>query len=547
MVSRRNPNAVELSKPASLAEPWREIKADYRAGSATQFQSARVGIPALGATADFHYRIETRYFRMVELARDVDRNDVIVGQGINRFVNNVVQDGFRVDPLTEDEECDKLLRDSWGEWSEDRFQVHFNQLLDFHAIEKIVLRHVLVDGDHIALPTNRGSLDLLENHRLRTPINTARHVVHGVLLDDYGTPLEYWLTRKNVQPLIPIQRVGDTMPYPARNPDGSAGVFHLMHPKRVSQHRGVTVMAPIMDTIGMHDDVQFAALVKQQMANCIAFLREKPDVTADPSNTGTMGAAEARDMGDGTATRLLQHLFPGMEVVGNPGEKLSAFTPNIPGDLFFDHSRLILTFIAVNLEVPLAVLLLDPSNASFSGLRSALDQARIGWREWQRWFISAFHRPVWLWKVKQWANEKSSRGRTLREAASRGVNIFAHVWHPPDWDYIQPETDCRADALEISAGLNSPRRVVGRRGINIRTVQIESVQDNAHFIRLAKAEAKKINDEFPEDNDPVHWRELVALAMPQGVQMAIQNPSPEPPQAELKEVRSSKRGITNAS
>jgi capsid protein len=532
MVGRVSPERAILSKPANIAGPLHELRQDYRAAWDNQFRSNRVGIPALGATADFHYRIETRYFRMVELARDVDRNDMVVGQGITRLLNNVVQDGFHCDPLTGEEDLDNYLRDWWKGWAEDRSQVHFNKMHDFHAAEKLVLRHVVVDGDHIVLTTDVGSLDLLENHRLRTPINTARHVVHGILLNDYGTPLEYWLTRKNIQPLIPVQRVGDTQAYPAWNKDGTPGVLHLMHPKRVSQHRGVTVMAPTMDPVGMHDDIQFAALVKQQVATSIAILREKPDIDTPPSNTSTSGDVEARsndNRNPGAATRLLQHLYPGMEVVGEPGEKLTAFTPNVPGDVFFDHSHLILTFIAINLDLPLSVLLLDPSDASFSGLRSVLDQARIGWREWQNWLISVFHRPVWEWKVRQWAAEKSKRGQMLRDALARGVNIFAHIWHPPDWDYIQPETDARADALEVGSGLNSPRRVLGRRGLNWNTIVDETIADNARMIRAAKAMAKRINEEFPDDIDPVRWREVVALAMNEGVKLQLMSPATPTP------------------
>jgi capsid protein len=226
--------------------------------------------------------------------------------------------------------------------------------------------------------------------------------------------------------------------------------------------------------------------------------------------------------------RLLQNIFPGMEVEGNPGELLKAFSPNVGGSDFLTHSRLVLTFIAINLDMPVHIMLLDPSQTNFSGWRGAIDQARIKWREIQTWLIDSLHRPTYLWKVRQWLVEDSPRGRMLRAAQLRGVNLFGHIWHPPGWSYIEPLKDAQADALEVGSNLNSPRRVLGRKQLDWKRICNETVEDLALFVRRAKQEAAKINSEF-DDDQPVHWRELMASPLPAGISMAIQ-PVPDEPE-----------------
>jgi len=57
----------------------------------------------MGTTGDYHLGSERDYFYVVELCRDLERNDTVISQALRRLVANVVQDGFTVDPNTGDE------------------------------------------------------------------------------------------------------------------------------------------------------------------------------------------------------------------------------------------------------------------------------------------------------------------------------------------------------------------------------------------------------------------------------------------------------------
>jgi len=521
-MGRRRAN---LDLNPSLAELFDGLRSDYIATKTDALNRQRTGLAPMGASADWHIRFEFQYLHFMELARDVDRNDLVVGQAINRLVTNVVQEGFPVDPQTGDTDVDKLLLDSWAEWGEEKRSCHFGQVCSWKDIQRLTLRQTFVDGDMFNVLTNQGSIDTIEGHRCRRPTNTTRNVVFGILKNDAGQPLEAWLTKENIQPMQQLNLVSGIQPYPFYDKNGNAQVLHGVMRRRFSMTRGVTVLAPTFKAAGLHDDIQFAELVKRQVQSCIAFMRELPlsDLTQQPP--GTMGEVELRP--NENTVRLLQQIYPGMEVTGNPGEKLQAFSPNVAGSDFISHSMLVLAFIAVNLDLPLQVMMLDPTQTNFSGWRGAIDQARLRWREMQQWLIENLHRPVYRWKVREWLRENSPRGERLRAAAAKGLNVFSHLWHPPGWSYIEPLKDAQADALRGVSLLSSPRRILGENQLDWNRIVTETIEDHDFKIRAAIAAAKKIQADLGVEVD---WHELIGAALPQGVTLSLTAQGEDKPQ-----------------
>lgn len=486
------------------------MRSDYNAARDTRFRRRRRGVAATGSGADYHYRTEADYLRVMELARDMDRNDCIAGQAVNRLVVNTVQDGIKLDPQTGDDEVDAMLARRWAEWTEDPDKCDLAGELTFTEMERLVLRHAYVDGDIIALG-NKGetgdTLELVEAHRLRTPTGTKRNVVHGVLMDQTRRRLEYWLTRDNIDPQQPLKLVGQVRPYPVRDAGGFRQIFHVYDPKRVTQTRGITAFAPIIDVLGMFEDINFARLVQAQVVSCFGLIRERELEFQGGADVQT-GARTTETLGDG-ATRTIEGMGPGMDITGAPGEKLSMFSANVPNPEYFDHVKLILTLVGINLGLPLVMLLLDAKETNFSGWRGAVDQARQEFRRNQRWLIVRFHRPVYLWKVRQWLSED----KELRTAATRltlsGDSIFAHRWNPPTWPYIEPLKDAKADISRLEGGLISPRRLFAERGRDYTEVAQEIVEDNGLKIELAIERAEQINKRYPDAM--IDWREIIGF------------------------------------
>lgn len=504
------------NQPSNLAESFEGLKSGYAAARRSRFRRVRVGNLAMGSGADYHYAIQTDFLRILEDARDMDRNDAVVPSIVDRAVDNMIQDGMTVDPATGDEGADQALRDRWKDWNEDPDQCDDQQESNFAALEWLTCRHMLLDGDIFSLPLKEGCLQQVEAHRARRPANTTRNVVHGVMLDDRRRRVEYWFTKDIVSPLMQVARVSDIQRYPARDSEGNKQVLHVYNPRRMTQTRGVSALAPVFDFCGMFEDINFAKMVQQQIVSCFAVFRQR-DVgwqASDPP--GVTGASYKDAQWDGSE-RFIEGIGPGMQVTGQPGEKLEGFSPSVPNETFFPHMRLILTIIGINLGLPLVVALLDASETNFSGFRGAIDQARMGWRRNQASLVGRFHRPVWQWKVRQWLVEDPA----LRAAAKKsGVNIFSHRWTAPKWPYIDPLKDASFDLLRQRNCLASPSDVQAERGGDWNELSTRIVNDHTLAIRKAKKAAAELNKEFPGD-PPVHWRELLSLPTPDGVQVSL--------------------------
>lgn len=516
---------MRRQQPTSLATIYNDIRQDFRAGKDTRFTSRLAGVNSAGSGQDYHYRNEGQFLHMMERARHYQRNDPIVGQGVRRLVANIVQDGFTLDVNTGDKAWDKDRKAQWYQWAENADECHSEGELTFQQMEQLALSTVIVDGDTITLPLKSGSLQWVEAHRCRTPRNTTKNVVHGVELDGSAKRTAYWLTKEDLDPNRPLVKVSDTTQYAARDPrTNERQVFHLYQPYRFSQRRGVTALAPISDTVGMLDDTQFAALVKQQMGALIAILHNR-GANWQPGGDQQKGDRESETLSGGH-TRTIEGVSAGLEVFSDIDETLTGFSPDIPGPGFFEHSNLILTFIAINLDIPVHVLLLDPSKTNFSGWRGAIEQARLRFRQIQQWLMGAFHSRVYRWKLRQWAAKDPAIAARLNADPAKWMS---HVWNPPTFPYIEPLTDTQTDLLRLRTGMISPRRLQAERGRDDEEITEESVQDMGRKIRRAKLEAKLINEEFEDDPNPVSWREVLMLPTPEGTQIAIQpQPQPEP-------------------
>lgn len=516
---RRSPATHEpLPVSQEYREAWQDLRADYQAGKDSRFLPRLKGVQRLGSGADYHYRNETEFLYMVERARFFDRDNMVARQGINRLVANVLQKGFSLDVDTGDEGLDAELATRFWEWADDEDAADSEGEKTFGQMAAMALRSRIVDGDCLFLLNKEGTLQSVEAHRVRTPSSTRdKRVLLGVKLDPYGKRMEYWCTKRDIDPWETLKTQEDVEKYPVRDKEGHRVVCHVYDPERFSQRRGVTAFSTLCYALGLHDDIQFATLVKQQVASCFAIIRELPEFiegappapARDGDAKAALGASRLEDLEDGTL-RTMQGIGPGMDVRGRPGEKLKMESPAIPSPEFFTHASLILTFVAINLDLPLQVFLLDPTKTNFSGWRGAIDQARMRFACIQDYMTARFYRPVYRWKVRQFAATDAAIRRRLLDFKSgkTQVNVLGHVWNPPAWKYIEPLKDAQADTLEINEHLCSGRRRAARQGLDFDDEYKKAIDDEAKIILYAKKRAAEVNAAFPGDDGKVRWEQL---------------------------------------
>jgi lambda family phage portal protein len=505
---------------SEIASQLESARADFQAVKNTRFQRRRKGLSSSGSGADYHYRTEADWLKLIEYARDMDRNDPIVGQTIDRAVLNTVQGGFELDINTGDVGLDDDLLARWKEWTEDPEECDAAGERTFSELEYLNLRSAFTDGDVVPVGTDDGYLQIFEAHRCRTPRVGNEDIVHGVKLDGLRRRTAYYFTADDINPNALIK--GNTQfhePVPTRDGNGVRRVFHVYLSKRLSQTRGITPLAPIFDISGMHDDIQFAAALKQQISACfVVFRKKQPQGVYGGAGmqTGEQTVSQRRD----GSTSLIENIAPALEYEGEPGEDLSGFSPQVPGDQFFPHVRLLLTMIGINLGMPLVMVLMDAKETNFSGWRGAVDQARMGFRHNQRRYATRFHTPCFLWKASQWAQKDPALLRAIRKIYGDTKRPkINHEWNFPQWPYIDPMKDRAADTLDIGNCQASSREVDARNGRKFFTKVERIIEERVFAIEKAKEAAKALNDKFPDDKVPVRWDQLFAFPSSDGVRV----------------------------
>jgi lambda family phage portal protein len=506
-------------KPENISQAFAKIRADYDMSRTSRFVRRRTGVNPQGSGPDYHYRNETQYYADIEQARDMDRNDSLVGTLADRRVDNIVQQGFTLDPKTGDKKLDLDLWQRWEDFSNDPDQCDIAGEMTVKEMERSLCRSESIDGDAIVLGTEDGSLQVLESHLIRTK-STTTGVFLGVEADQYGKRLRYHLVEE-------VDIYGQTRqrdPIDVRNSAGVRQLFHLYNPRRVNQTRGITQLAPIFGLSGMLEDINFAKLVQQQMVSMWAILHEYAPNGNDSSPPITDGGSDGMDQrteSTATGTRTVAGYSPGMEYFAEAGETLKGFSPNIPNSEYFQQVRLIMQILGVNFGLPLCLVLMDGSETNFSGWRGAVDEARKGFVADQLNLVRRFNKPAYIWKVNQWlANDPALR----KVSQKSGINVLGHNWHPPTWTYIEPVADALGDAEQLKNALTSPRRLHAARGKDWEEVSEEIVSDNAFAIDMAAKRAAEFNANNPT-SPQLTWRDLIPLPMPAGVTVAMQDPA----------------------
>lgn len=478
----------------------------------------------MGSGADYHYRSESDYLRMIETARDMRRNDVIFKPAINKYRSNIIQNGFTLDPQTGDEKLDADLKARWIDWSTDARQCDMMGEMAFVDMEEKTLESCAVDGDIFALPLIDGSLQMLESERCRTPKNVRKsrdgNIVHGIKMDHLRRRLQYWFTKDEIDPSKSISKIGDmdrVDAFAAPNPNapnwdregqrGQRQVLHIIDPERFTQTRGVTIFAPTFDTASGIEDINFSTIIRHQIASIFAVIREREVQFDARGDGGQMGAQSTEAQGDGSK-RLIEEVAPGMEIKSLPGEKVKLDAPRVPAPEFFEHVKFLLQLFGNHLSLPLVMLLMDASETNFSGWRGAIQQAHMEFRRVQQWMARRFHRPVYMWKVRQWALEDTH----FRTAAERlDIAIFRHNWQAPRWTSIQPLVDATAHDMRLRTQQTSPRRGAAELGLDHRVVIDETIADNRLTLMGAIDAAEDIRQQTGVEVD---YHELLYVPAP---------------------------------
>jgi len=507
-----------------VSEVFHEARADYDAMRTSQFVRQRQGLAPMGGGADYHIRNESAYFRLVEAARDASRNDSIIGKTIERAALNVVQNGFTLCPETGDSGLDTALFDRWLDWSTDPEQCDVAG--EYSLVEQLQLatEATLTDGDIIGLGTREGQIQLIESHLVRNPRkkDPERPTVIGVELNEYRRRVAYHVRNESLDPLRSSFAQAGTR-YETRNAAGERQVFHMLIPRRTTATRGVTALAPVFYLEQMFEDVTFAKVVQSQVVSCFAIWRYREASDTPSSNleatVAQTGARERERQSDGSE-RSIDQLGAGAEIATRDGEKIEGFSPDVPNPTYFDHAKMIMSLIGINLGMPFVMMFMDASETNFSGWRAAVEEARRGFRRIPGALVDAWLQPYTSFKLRQFAADDQALAKALADNPRLAMK---HVFRPPAWPYVSPTEDAAAGLLRVRNTLTSARPYHGEQSQDWEEIATESVADNAFAISAAAKKAAEMNLQHAgvDGWTPITWREVLSLPTPDGIQVSL--------------------------
>lgn len=508
--------------PTSIVQSFSGMKQEYAGMNESRFRRRRPGVTSVGAGADYHVWNEAAFNRMREYVRAMDRDDFLIGPLTDRAIENQHQGGFVLEVETGDKGLDEELAADWAAWTSDATQCDAEGTRDFCELERLVGRSEYVDGDIFALPTEDGALQLVEAHRCRTPSNSKKNIVHGVELDEQRRRVRYFFTKEDLSAMTPLRLVSDTKQYAAFDEEGNRQVFHVLKPARISQTRGVTRFKAVVDIATMVEDTNFATLVKQQMAACLAWSWEQ---TPGGAYGGDQRHGERAETEWADFTRKIEEgVSPGQMFRPPPGMKLNVHTPAIPSAEYHAHIKMLITFISVQLGMPLFLALLDASDTNFSSWRGAWDQTKLTFRTEQRRRAGQFHREVYRWRVRRKLADDPAMQKVARK---RKVDVFGHRWNFPNWPYIQPLHDAQANAIRLTTGQISLPKLHAEIGSDFETFAQENVKANEFWMAQAIDAAERLKAKYGDKAKDVHWAHLYHRDYPRGAQLidTIEDPN----------------------
>ncbi|MBR0151707.1 MAG: phage portal protein [Synergistaceae bacterium] len=219
-----------------------------------------------------------------ERSRDLYAGGGPLGRGaIDRLTLNAIGSGLKLNVRIDPELLNMAESESrkWAAKAESEFDywaaskdADFCRMQSFYELQVSAFRALLLDGECLAILREGDShghvyglqVMLIESDRLATPMLKPPGVMidEGVELDSYGRPCAYWIANRHPdselsnQPRLEYRRV------PLYSTDNRRNIIHLINPERISQHRGVPYLAPVIEQLkqlGRYTDAELMAAV----------------------------------------------------------------------------------------------------------------------------------------------------------------------------------------------------------------------------------------------------------------------------------------------
>ena len=317
------------------------------------------------------------------------------------------------------------------------------------------------------------ALQMLDVDRIDTARNVAPSVAGGngirlgVEITPVGRAVALWLTNGHpgdsgggFGPSLTSERVP---------------MEHLLHGfvlRRAEQLRGYPwASAVLMPANMLHSFQQYAMVAARVGAAKMGFYTVHPDMAGEVEATWEQLKDATGELVQDVEAGMLEALPPGVDFKGwDPAYPHQAYPPFVK-----DGRR----SLAAGLNVADHNLSGDMTGVNYSSARIAEQTERRHWRALQSWLINSFVRPVFA----EWLRMAlATRSITLPNGAALDGGMYSQLlrvaeFQPPKWDWVDPQSDTTAAAMEMTYDMRSPYAIGNQMGIDLD----ETLRDKARL------------------------------------------------------------------
>jgi len=383
-----------------------------------------------GGTGDLNLD-EFSLAQLREIARDLSRNNPIAIGMLRTEMNAVVGSGPKVEARSKDEK--------WNEEAEAAFKENYidkpcdlTGRFNAQQLQRTGFLSYRRDGD-AAVIFNEDNLQLCEGEQIGTPWGKARpenfDIINGVAYSKQTRRvIGYYIGQPNKWGYI---QPDSWQNYPV------AQVHHIFNPERVSYSRGEPVLTPSIKYLDYLTGIVDATLVAMKVNACFSVFVAQEN-TGLPTAGYTGGVESSGQTDEGIKHEKLE---PGTIMYGRPGESATGIGQAYPGTTFDPFVARMLSIIGRPLCMPMMLVTLDFSGATFMNTRIAYQKAQEHWEAEQDFVEKPLATRIWLWGIGRLIETKLLKGRP--------ADWFRHEVLCNRWPYVDPYKEAIADEQQL--------------------------------------------------------------------------------------------------
>jgi len=385
-----------------------------------------------------------------DIHRDLDRNNPIVEGLFTMEVDEIIGDGPVIQAKSGDDDWDKKAEDLWKQkmLAQPMDRTGRFTFPEFLGLQFMGYRR---DGD-IFTQFHDDTLEGIEADMVGTPnggvdLNHSK-VTNGIAFSkSSGERVGYYIGQPHASGYF-IQPDSFRMVPDAKIHHMGCGVV-----RRFTQSRGRPCLTSSIKYIDMLDKYIDAEQVAAVVNACFsAYITKKDDAGGPGYKNGVHSTG--RDTNTG---RLIEEMEPGMIEHLQPGEEIGGVGMERPGDQFDPFVTRMLSFIGRPMCIPLMLILLDFSGATFMNARIAYQQAQKHWKRQQAWVLKPYVSRVWLWFIAR----QIALGNLKETAGARLHNVQMNRW-----PYVDPLKEAMANKAELASGTTTRRSILVTKGVD---------------------------------------------------------------------------------